>query len=212
MTCGCYRISGTLESWALCSGGSLKPPSKGEHKKICLQRKTLANTLILYLISLSWPLLVASTTHTMTSLFFNLFVDEPDGPPPGSPPTRELRISGRATVSKFADYMSSDKFTGPWFTTQLMLSATIGVTSFLLFSYCRTRWPLLFAPRTKLKGVIISTNSVELISLWYLGFSPHEAHAHQAFLGWILPTIRTSEFTVLQIVGLDAAVVSTSIA
>jgi hypothetical protein len=40
------------------------------------------------------------------------------------------------------------------------------------------------------------------------GFSPHEAHAHQAFFGWILPTIRTSEFTILQIVGLDAAVVS----
>lgn len=42
----------------------------------------------------------------------------------------------------------------------------------------------------------------------FSGFSPHEAHAHQAFFGWILPTIRTSEFTVLQIVGLDAAVVS----
>lgn len=40
------------------------------------------------------------------------------------------------------------------------------------------------------------------------GFSPHEAHAHQALFGWIMPTIRTSEFTVLQIVGLDAAVVS----
>lgn len=40
-----------------------------------------------------------------------------------------------------------------------------------------------------------------------IGFSPHEAHAHQAFFGWIMPTIRTSEFTVLQIVGLDAAVV-----
>ncbi|EAU86779.2 membrane protein [Coprinopsis cinerea okayama7 len=37
-------------------------------------------------------------------------------------------------------------------------------------------------------------------------FSPHEAHAHQAFFGWIMPTIRTSEFTILQIVGLDAAV------
>jgi len=44
-------------------------------------------------------------------------------------------------------------------------------------------------------------------SLVPLGFSPHEAHAHQAFFGWILPTIRTSEFTILQIVGLDAAVV-----
>ncbi|KXN82921.1 hypothetical protein AN958_02004 [Leucoagaricus sp. SymC.cos] len=89
--------------------------------------------------------------------------------PPGSPPMQ--------------------KFEGPWFTTQLTISATIGIISFLLFSYCRTRWPLLFAPRTKLKG-----------------FSPHEAHAHQAFFGWIMPTIRTSEFTVLQIVGLDAAV------
>jgi len=113
----------------------------------------------------------------MTSLFLFLLQswladdsegDEP-GLPPGSPPTF--------------------KFEGPWFTTQILLSTTIGATSFLLFSYCRTKWPLLFAPRTKLKG-----------------FSPHEAHAHQAFFGWILPTIRTSEFTVLQIVGLDAAV------
>ncbi|KAH9899740.1 hypothetical protein C8Q73DRAFT_639178 [Cubamyces lactineus] len=89
--------------------------------------------------------------------------------PPGSPPTLT--------------------FEGPWFATQLTLSISIGLVSFLVFSYCRTRWPILFAPRTKLKG-----------------FSPHEAHAHQAFFGWILPTIRTSEFTVLQIVGLDAAV------
>ena len=39
------------------------------------------------------------------------------------------------------------------------------------------------------------------------GFSPHEAHTHDAFIGWILPTLRTSEYSVLQIVGLDAAVV-----
>ncbi|KAK0463700.1 uncharacterized protein EV420DRAFT_1638625 [Desarmillaria tabescens] len=94
---------------------------------------------------------------------------EPGGPPPGSPPTM--------------------KYEGPWFTTQLVLSGSIGLWAFLIFSYCRTRWPLYFAPRTKLKG-----------------FSPHEAHTHPAFFGWILPTIRTSEFTVLQIVGLDAAV------
>ncbi|KAJ6551627.1 hypothetical protein B0H19DRAFT_1158348 [Mycena capillaripes] len=109
------------------------------------------------------------------SSFLRPFLDDPDDGggggtlPPGSPPTV--------------------KFEGPWFTTQLVLSTSIGLFSFLVFSYCRTRWPLLFAPRTKLKG-----------------FSPHEAHAHQAFFGWILPTIRTSEFTVLQIVGLDAAV------
>ncbi|KAH9048051.1 DUF221-domain-containing protein [Lactarius hengduanensis] len=95
--------------------------------------------------------------------------DEPGGPPPGSPPTI--------------------KYQGPWLSTQIMLSSSIGVTAFLIFSYCRTRWPLLFAPRTKLKG-----------------FSPHEAHAHGAFFGWIIPTLRTSEYSVLQIVGLDAAV------
>ncbi|KAJ6460924.1 hypothetical protein C8R45DRAFT_1220848 [Mycena sanguinolenta] len=109
------------------------------------------------------------------SSFLRPFLNDTDdgdgggGLPPGTPPTM--------------------KFEGPWFTTQLVMSTFIGLFSFLVFSYCRTRWPLLFAPRTKLKG-----------------FSPHEAHAHQAFFGWILPTIRTSEFTVLQIVGLDAAV------
>ncbi|KAF5381794.1 hypothetical protein D9615_005509 [Tricholomella constricta] len=114
----------------------------------------------------------SSQAHTMSSTFFNLLDNEGGdggGLPPGSPPMQ--------------------KFEGPWFTTQLTISATIGIISFFLFSYCRNRWPLLFAPRTKLKG-----------------FSPHEAHAHQAFFGWIMPTIRTSEFTVLQIVGLDAAV------
>src|SRR4051812_26779379 len=48
--------------------------------------------------------------------------------------------------------VATDKFQGPWFTTQLLLASTIGFTSFLMFSYGRTRWPLLFAPRTKLKG------------------------------------------------------------
>ncbi|EIW76004.1 DUF221-domain-containing protein [Coniophora puteana RWD-64-598 SS2] len=85
--------------------------------------------------------------------------------------------------------MYAETFEGPWFTTQLLLSTFIGLSSFLIFCYCRRRWPLLFAPRTKLKG-----------------FSPHEAHAPHAFFGWILPTLRISEFTVLQIVGLDAAV------
>ncbi|KAI0689783.1 hypothetical protein BC835DRAFT_1367443 [Cytidiella melzeri] len=98
------------------------------------------------------------------------FDESDDSPlPPGSPP-------------RF-------KYDGPWFATQLTLSSTIGVSSFLIFSYCRARYPLLFAPRTKLKA-----------------FSPHEAHAHNAFFGWILPTIRISEYAVLQIVGLDAAV------
>ncbi|KAG7095118.1 hypothetical protein E1B28_005902 [Marasmius oreades] len=107
---------------------------------------------------------------SILSPFFLFFLGDGDSDlPPGTPPTF--------------------KFEGPWFSTQLLLSCSIGFVSFLTFSYSRTRYPLMFAPRTKLTG-----------------FSPHEAHAHQAFFGWILPTIRTSEFTVLQIVGLDAAV------
>ncbi len=107
-------------------------------------------------------------------------------------------------------YHVTVRYEGPWFTTQLTLSSTIGILSFLIFSYCRTRWPLLFAPRTKLKGTVLRVDLI--ISLTdYLSFapafSPHEAHAQQAFFGWILPTIRVSEYAVLQIVGLDAAVV-----
>jgi len=41
-----------------------------------------------------------------------------------------------------------------------------------------------------------------------IGFTPHEVHDTGSLFGWILPTFRTSEFTVLQLVGLDAAVVS----
>lgn len=83
-----------------------------------------------------------------TMSFLN--VEDPGQLPPGTPPTC------KSTVSSFwiltVNHLCADKFEGPWFTTQLFLSSTIGVTSFLLFSYCRTRWPLLFAPRTKLKG------------------------------------------------------------
>jgi hypothetical protein len=47
------------------------------------------------------------------------------------------------------------------------------------------------------------------LNLVNIGFSPHDAHTHPSWFAWILPTIKTSEFTVLQIVGLDAAVVRT---
>ncbi|TIC63896.1 DUF221-domain-containing protein [Wallemia mellicola] len=80
-------------------------------------------------------------------------------------------------------------YEGPWLRTQIGLALLIGLPSFLLFCSLRTNSTVLFAPRTKLKG-----------------FSPHEAHDTSTFFGWILPTLRTSEYTVLQIVGLDAAV------
>jgi len=50
------------------------------------------------------------------------------------------------------------KYAGPWFQTQLTLSSTIGLISFLLFTYARTRWLVLFAPRTKLKGGALAQN------------------------------------------------------
>ena len=61
-------------------------------------------------------------------------------------------------------------------------------SSFAFFLAMRRRWKVLYAPRTLLKG-----------------FSPHEMH-DDSLLGWLLPTIRASEFTVLQLVGLDATV------
>ena len=76
---------------------------------------------------------------------------EDPGLPPGTPPMRES-LPSPIRVCQPSDVVDTEKFEGPWFTTQLTLSASIGLTSFFLFSYCRTRWPLLFAPRTKLKG------------------------------------------------------------
>ncbi|BGP55728.1 hypothetical protein JCM8202v2_003335 [Rhodotorula sphaerocarpa] len=75
--------------------------------------------------------------------------------------------------------------------TQLVLSLTVGVSSFLIFCWLRRyeRFRVLYAPRTMLKG-----------------FAPHEVHDHESFFGFVLPTLRTSEFVVLQLVGLDAAV------
>ncbi|GAA5899660.1 hypothetical protein JCM8208_000621 [Rhodotorula glutinis] len=83
------------------------------------------------------------------------------------------------------------KYQGPWFSTQLVLSLGVGITSFLVFCWIRRydKFKVLYAPRTMLKG-----------------FSPHEVHDHESFFGWVMPTLRTSEFVVLQLVGLDAAV------
>ncbi|GAA5968552.1 hypothetical protein JCM11641_007678 [Rhodosporidiobolus odoratus] len=83
------------------------------------------------------------------------------------------------------------KYQGPWFSTQLTLSLSVGLGSFLLFCALRRveRFKVLYSPRTLLRG-----------------FSPHEVHAQESFFGWVRPTLSTSEFVVLQLVGLDAAV------
>ncbi|CAL1714678.1 unnamed protein product [Somion occarium] len=125
----------------------------------------------------------------------------------------QVYLQGYLQLVRRSDYLSISELTcfegsyeGPWFQTQLIISFAVGVTSFLIFSYCRTRWPLLFAPRTKLKGTFLTQRGTQYDLFYPSAFSPHEAHVHQAFFGWVIPTIRISEFTVLQIVGLDAAV------
>ncbi|BEI86180.1 hypothetical protein CcaverHIS002_0604670 [Cutaneotrichosporon cavernicola] len=87
-------------------------------------------------------------------------------------------------------------YSGPWLQTQLMLSLGVGLTSFLVFSFLRTRWQLVYMPRTKLQD-----------------FSPAAAHVPDVqqrgwrrLFGWIIPTLRTSDYVVLQTVGLDASV------
>ena len=80
-------------------------------------------------------------------------------------------------------------FEGPWLQQQLFLSLGIGLTSLLLFSLSRRRYPTLFAPRTKLAG-----------------FTPHVANLDAGVFAWIMPTLRTPEPRILHIVGLDAAV------
>ena len=70
--------------------------------------------------------------------------------------------------------------------------------------------------RTKLKGVFVKLgfgNLKDGDASLTTDFAPSAAHSPDAlhggsFFGWIMPTLRTSEFTVLQTVGLDAAVVS----
>lgn len=72
--------------------------------------------------------------------------------------------------------------------------------------------------RTKLKGMFSlvtqsETGECDVNAECDPDFSPTPAHSPDVysgnrFFGWIIPTLKTSEFTVLQTVGLDAAVVS----
>lgn len=100
---------------------------------------------------------------------------------------------------------------GPWFSTQLGLSLAIGVSSFFLFCFLRTRWPVAYMPRTRLKGGCVECRPLLIRAA---DFSPSLAHTSDVlkangnrFFGWIMPTLRTSDFVVLQTVGLDASVV-----
>lgn len=96
----------------------------------------------------------------------------------------ETKLFGNQNTGLPTDPDVQNKYQGPWLATQLTLSLGIGLASFLFFCFARRveRWKVLYSPRTLLKG-----------------FSPHEVHDKQGFFSWILPTLRTSEFTVLQV-------------
>jgi len=107
------------------------------------------------------PFYITETTtlRVIMASAYNLSYDDPSGPPPGSPPTCTFLIS----VSLLVLFTFPPvKYEGPWLSTQIMISSSVGIASFLIFSYSRTRWPLLFAPRTKLKG------TCRLLLLWHI--------------------------------------------
>lgn len=76
--------------------------------------------------------------------------NDPDLPLPNKSAITPLNRAIHALLIVYV--VAIGKFNGPWLETQLTMACAIGLFSFLVFSYCRTRIPVLFAPRTKLKG------------------------------------------------------------
>ncbi|KAF0519158.1 DUF221-domain-containing protein [Gigaspora margarita] len=74
-------------------------------------------------------------------------------------------------------------------TTQLIFAGAIGIPSFLLFCFLRKRWSTMFAPRSRLR---------------LDGLAPKTLP--DSFFGWIVTLFKMSEDDVLDVVGLDAAV------
>ncbi|KAG0206932.1 hypothetical protein BGX28_001735 [Mortierella sp. GBA30] len=70
-------------------------------------------------------------------------------------------------------------------TTQLVISIALGLAAFLMFCFLRTRWVVMFAPRTKLQR-----HTPPILS--------------STFLGWIPQLLRIPEAEMLECVGLDA--------
>ncbi|KAF9088839.1 hypothetical protein BGX23_007090 [Mortierella sp. AD031] len=83
-----------------------------------------------------------------------------------------------------AGHPAANNSTG--FKTQLAISTALGLGSFLAFCFLRTRWTVIFAPRTKLRR-----HTPPVLS--------------SAFFGWIPQLLRIPESELLDCVGLDAA-------
>ena len=149
------------------------------------------------------------TNSTLAALLFAVvgYGGENDGEnplPPGSPPTcrsahfASIMVSNLIRQWNLRDHGSELK---------LHSRRLSGWYHFCCFRIAGRDGHCCLLHERNLKVIWLLVGIVFTLNFHRAGFSPHEAHAHLAFFGWIMPTIRTSEFTVLQIVGLDAAVV-----
>lgn len=86
---------------------------------------------------------------------------------------------------------NSRDYSGPWFRTQLLLSLSIGLFSWFVFSLLRRRWRRIYMPRAVLHAAEPS--------------DPASVDRPGMF-GWIVPTWKVSDRTLLDTVGLDAVV------
>jgi hypothetical protein len=80
--------------------------------------------------------------------------------PPHPPLTFSLTLLNPRDVRRYAFSLPQPAWSnddlgcaGPWFSTQLALSLSIGLTSFFLFCFLRTRWEVVYMGRTKLKSM-----------------------------------------------------------
>jgi hypothetical protein len=105
-------------------------------------------------------------------------------------------------VSEIRGTMVHDTTNNFSYNRNIFFSRVLILSNSMAFALCSSHETQRFVSHNTSESATQGLQQVD-----YTGFSPHEAHAQQAFFGWIMPTIRTSEFTVLQIVGLDAAVV-----
>lgn len=115
----------------------------------------------------------ATTTATITSL-------------PSSTAT-----SPHPTHTILPGLPNSRDYSGPWFRTQLLLSLSVGISSWLIFTILRRRWRRIYMPR----ALLHAADPVDPASVDKPGI-----------FGWIVPTWRVSDRAMLDTVGLDAVV------
>ncbi len=109
------------------------------------------------------------------------------------------------------------RYQGPWFKQIIILSLVIGVPSLIAFSFVRTRYSALYAPRSKIKGLFSpSTSSSQQSSRVHAQEDnaqeePDEEEEKQErkltrLFHWVVPIFKIDEHDVMQNLGIDAIV------